>query len=122
MRARAKERALLPNRQTEIVRSTRTDGTIRKVTVACFLDDHRLRGADARANCGTGKSRHDGGIVKALAASQNVLVSVEPTCSIGLKVSVTIIAKAKGKNRTTWKRTWIVKNAPPIHCAVTATG
>ena len=123
--ARAKSGALLPDRQTRIVRSTRTDGTIKKVTVHCFLQGQRLRGVDARAICGMERSRMSKSVARTtplVLADRSVTISVQPACTIGLKVRVKIVAKAPGKDQTSWKRSWIVKNVPPIHCAVTATG
>ncbi|MCH9814847.1 MAG: choice-of-anchor D domain-containing protein [Actinomycetia bacterium] len=114
--ARNKTKKLKPLKATKIVKSTITNGTIRKATAKCFLKGEKLTGKDKRANCNV--------VVKESrkATTTNVKMKATPECSVGLRIQAKVQAKATGEKRNTWKRTWKVKNNPRTSCTLTGNG
>lgn len=43
-------------------------------------------------------------------------VAAKPSCTKGVKITVTITASKAGANPTTWRKTWKVKGKKPIRC------
>lgn len=113
MTAPAKGKGLKPGKRTKIVRSASiSDGSITKVRTRCLLYGNQLKGKNRKAVCK----------INTRAAYNNVQVWAMPSCSVGVKVRTMITAKDSAGQKTTWKRTWRVRNKPRTVCALTANG
>lgn len=69
----------------------------------------------ARAACKTQVRR-----IKA--SHSNAEVWVTPNCSVGFKIRFKIVANEAGMTKTTWRRTWKVKNKPKTYRRLTGNG
>jgi len=112
VKSRAKNQALKPGQKATIVRTVKTDGTIRAAKVQCLVKGNKRTGQDKKATCR----------VSTKITSKNVRIRVTPKCSAALRIKAVLKAKAPGLSAATWKRTWNVKNQPRIQCAVAGKG
>ena len=110
MSARAKSKRLKVGKRTRIVRDIETNGTLKRLTVSCYFQGHKLTGKQKRSICPTTKNKRRG------------VAKAEPQCSTQLRINVRIVAKADGQRRATWKRNWRVKQRPPVVCSLDGNG
>ena len=116
MKALTKGHKLRPGKRTKIVRSASiSDGSITKVRTVCLLNGKKLKGKNKKTVCKT-KTR------KTRAAYSNVKVWATPSCSVGVKIRTKITATSSTGQKTTWQRTWKVKNKPKTYCALNGNG
>lgn len=110
-----------------VVRSVRTNGTIRAARVSCSLKGSTLprRLTDrlcAPTVAGATAAGGDGELTAAQVRRKKLRITVTPRCSTGLRVRVAVTAKAPGAKRKTFTRSYRVDNTPPVKCRIKGTG
>ena len=85
---------------------------IKKVSTTCQVNGNKLTGKNKRAICG----------ITTTTTKRTAVVKSHPTCTVGVKVRVKIVAKAPDAKKTRWKNTWKVHNTPRTVCTLQANG
>lgn len=107
----AKGTKLTPGVKTRLVKAS-TNGKMKRVRTTCSVHGQKLKGKYKRANC----------LIKTKKTTKKAAVKVIPRCSVGLRITTRIAAKATGAKRKTWKRTWQVNDAPRSTCTLPGNG
>lgn len=110
-KAAAKGTKLSPGVKARLVKAT-TNGKMKQVRTTCSVRGQKLKGKDKRANC----------LITTKKQAKKAVVKATPLCSVGLKITTRIVAKAAGAERETWKRTWKVSNDPHTTCTLPGNG
>ena len=110
-----------------LVRSVRTNGQVLVTRVFCTLKGNRLPKRLRERLCdptvsGSAATAASRGVAAAKVRKKKVRITATPACSTGLKVHVTIAAKAKGATRKVFTRTYKVDNKPRVKCRIRGTG
>jgi hypothetical protein len=85
---------------------------IKKVSTTCQVNGNKITGKNKRAICG----------LTTTTKKRTAVVKSHPTCTVGVKVRVKIVAKAPGAKKTRWKNTWKVQDKPRTVCKLRANG
>ena len=115
------------DQRSVLVRSVRTNGQVVVARVFCTLKGNRLPPRLRDRLCSptvTGPAATAAGDVTAAAKTRKkkLRVTATPACSAGLRVHVTIAAKAKSASRKVFTRSYRVDNKPPVKCRIKGTG
>ncbi len=109
-----------------LVRSVRTNGQVVVARVFCTLRGNRLPPRLRERLCSptvTGPAATAADVTAAAKTRKKKLrITAKPDCSAGLKVHVTIAAKAKGAPRKVFTRSFRVDNKPTVKCRIKGTG
>lgn len=118
------KKTITPDQRTVLVRSARSNGRILRARVICTLNGTQLpprlrdRFCDPRVN----RAGATGGEAAAKTRKKQLRVTVRPTCSVGLRATVTVTAKATGSLRKTRTQTYRVADRPRTKCRIKGTG
>ena len=102
--------------KTVLTRKQRTDGEIKKVQARCELRGNPLPKRESARLCDLKVKR------PLTAAVTGVRITAAPTCSKGLRIYATIVAKKAGAKRAVWNKAWRVTADPAIRCKISGTG
>ena len=109
------------NARSVLVRSVRSNGTVRNRTW-CELKGNRLPRRVAQRLCAIRTNAAGTSVDVTATANAGIRISAAPTCNTGLKIHTRITAKKAGHPRATWTRTWKPDPTPRLRCRITATG
>ena len=88
------------------------DQKIKKAKAQCSVNGKRLKGKEKAANCGISINKK----------SKKATVKATPNCGAGMKIKITIVAKAPGEEKAKWTRTWKVQRDSNVPCTLRGTG